>query len=108
MWGQPEIVSAFGDRPRAAAHRPVGCPPGAASWRFVRHPPGGSFTIHRTDTVDIDVVMDGQVELGLEEGSIDLATGDMVVIPAVAHSWRAGPEGCTVSALLLGIRALRA
>jgi mannose-6-phosphate isomerase-like protein (cupin superfamily) len=103
VWGLPEVVSAFGDRPRSATHRPVGCQPGAASWRFVRYPPHKSFDVHRTDTVDIDVVMDGQVELGLEDGSIDLATGDMVVIPGVAHAWRAGPEGCTLSALLLGI-----
>ena len=104
VWAQPEVLAAFGDRPRSASHRPVDCPPGAMSWRFVRHPPLGSFAIHRTDTVDFDVVMDGQVELGLEDGSIDLRTGDMVIIPGVAHAWRAGPDGCTVSALRLGIQ----
>jgi hypothetical protein len=53
-----------------------------------------SSAMHTTDTLDIDVIIRGEVELLLEEGrSVTLRPGDSVVIPGVAHGWRAGPEG---------------
>jgi mannose-6-phosphate isomerase-like protein (cupin superfamily) len=53
-----------------------------------------SSTNHATDTLDVNVIIRGEVALLLEEGrSVTLRAGDSVVIPGVAHGWRAGPEG---------------
>jgi hypothetical protein len=56
-----------------------------------------SSTLHSTDTLDVDVVLSGQVELLLEEGrSVILREGDSVVLPGVKHGWRVGPEGASI------------
>jgi len=56
-----------------------------------------SSTMHATDTLDINFILAGEVELLLEEGrSIMLRAGDALVLPAVQHGWRAGPEGVTM------------
>jgi uncharacterized cupin superfamily protein len=56
-----------------------------------------SSTIHSTDTLDVNVVLSGQVELLLDEGrSVLLRKGDAVVLPGVRHGWRAGPEGASI------------
>lgn len=56
-----------------------------------------SSTMHATDTLDINVIVAGQVELLLEEGrSVTLHAGDSVVLPGIQHGWRAGPEGVTM------------
>lgn len=56
-----------------------------------------SSTIHATDTLDINIIIEGSVELLLEEGrSVTLGKGDSVVLPGNEHGWRAGPEGVTM------------
>jgi quercetin dioxygenase-like cupin family protein len=46
----------------------------------------------------------GDVELGLENGSVHLSAGDMMLVNAVKHSWRAGPDGCVLATVLVGLR----
>lgn len=103
VWSLAMGATTVFERPRSAPHRPLPLAPGALSWRFVRYRAGASIGMHRTDTVDCDVVLDGSITLGLEAGDVALGAGDMVVLPGVAHSWRAGADGCTVSALLVGL-----
>ena len=103
VWNSAEVQDTLATRPRTGEFRPLPCAPGAISWRFVRHDPGATFGIHRTDTIDCDTVLEGQVSLGLDNGSIDLVPGDLVLIPGVAHSWHAGMEGCTLSVVLIGL-----
>lgn len=56
-----------------------------------------SSTMHATDTLDVNVIIQGSVELLLEEGrSVTLNKGDSVVLPGNEHGWRAGPEGVTM------------
>ena len=56
-----------------------------------------SSAMHTTDTLDINHVISGEVELLLEEGrSVTLQAGDSVVIPGVPHGWIAGPQGVTM------------
>ncbi|MBB6125355.1 cupin domain-containing protein [Sphingobium subterraneum] len=75
---------------------------------FTLEPPGTGFrfryfewgpdldssTMHATDTFDINYVIEGEVELLLEEEqSVTLRAGDSVIIPGILHGWRAGPAG---------------
>jgi quercetin dioxygenase-like cupin family protein len=61
--------------------------------------------MHETPTVDYAVLVAGEVELGLEEGSVVLRAGDTLLVNGVQHSWRAGPEGCVIATVLVGLRA---
>lgn len=103
VWAHPAITQAFAERSRSGAHRPVGVGSGDLSWRYVRYRPGASIGMHRTDTVDCDVVIAGSITLGLEAEEVVLSAGDLVVIPGQAHAWRAGPNGCTLSAVMHGL-----
>ena len=76
--------------------------PGGSSWALWRHDPGFEGPFHHTDTVDLDVVITGSVELLLDDGAHVLEAGDCVVMNGVDHGWRAGPEGCLMSAVALG------
>lgn len=76
--------------------------PGQTQWRLTSMGPGLSWPLHGTDTVDHTVILAGSVAVLLEEGEVVLEPGDLVVIPGVLHGWRAGPQGCTLAAHLVG------
>ncbi|MFI7134333.1 cupin domain-containing protein [Nonomuraea sp. NPDC050153] len=58
--------------------------PGLAE-RFEADAPG----MHRTETVDYDIVLDGEIWLELDDGATThLATGDVVVQCGTRHAWR--------------------
>ena len=45
--------------------------------------------MHTTDTVDIDVVISGEVDLELDDGSeVHLRPGDCVIQNGTRHAWR--------------------
>ena len=51
-------------------------------------PPGAIAPIHRTRTIDYGVVLDGEVDLELDDGSVVTMTrGDVVVQRGTAHAW---------------------
>ncbi len=76
--------------------------PGGAIARMIRWEPGFSYPMHRSDTIDIGWVLDGQVELILETESVVLRAGDVVVQRGTVHGWRViGRAPCTLGMLLL-------
>jgi len=78
-------------------------PAGGTSWRVFDLPPDEvvaeylarqeipgveSDGFPRTETVDYVMVLEGEVTLELDEGSVDLSTGDCVVQRGTRHAWR--------------------
>jgi quercetin dioxygenase-like cupin family protein len=80
----------------------VGVGPGILRWLTIRFEPNVEFPMHQTDTIDCILVLDGTVELELDDGFHLLETRDIVVIPAVDHGWKAGPAGCQLSVTAIG------
>ncbi|NUU22083.1 MAG: cupin domain-containing protein [Streptomycetaceae bacterium] len=57
---------------------------------------------HRTETLDLMVVVDGDIVLGLDDGEYPLGPGDAVVQRGTRHRWRvAGERPCTFLSVLL-------
>jgi hypothetical protein len=83
----------------ATAFRDLHVPPGGVRWTVLNFAPNTEFELHETDSVDLDVVVAGSIDLVLETGTHHLDAGDGVVIAGVAHGWRVG---CTFSVVLLG------
>jgi quercetin dioxygenase-like cupin family protein len=82
----------------------VDCPPGATRFRTSKFSPGRTTAMHTTNTLDYDFVLQGSITLLLSDGTEhELQTGDAVVIPAVAHAWRAGPEGARLGLVMVGM-----
>lgn len=80
----------------------LGVAPGLTSWSLWRFEPDAEVRMHHTDTVDFDVVVEGAVELILDDGTHRLEAGDCAVIAGVDHGWRAGSNGCITSATAIG------
>jgi quercetin dioxygenase-like cupin family protein len=51
-------------------------------------PPGSSAPMHRTETIDYGIVLDGEIDLELDDGTeTHLGAGDIVVQRGTAHAW---------------------
>ena len=77
-------------------------PPGHARWIVVDYGPHAETPVHHTDTLDLETIISGSVDLILDDGAHHLEVGDMVVMTGVDHAWRAGPDGCRINAVLIG------
>jgi len=106
--GGDPLASAWGDPLASAAA--AGGPParleparGGSSWRVFDLPPDEVVAaylasqnvpeveasgFHRTDTLDYVMILDGEVTLELDSGSVALRPGDCVVQRATRHAWR--------------------
>jgi uncharacterized cupin superfamily protein len=60
--------------------------------------------MHRTDTIDLDIILDGSLELELPgAGSVVLSTGDVVVQRGTWHKWTNRSDGPTrMLAIMIG------
>lgn len=43
--------------------------------------------MHRTETLDFGIVLDGEITLVVDEGEVDLKTGDIVIQRGTNHGW---------------------
>ena len=71
-------------------------------WMVVRWDPGFEWPPHHTDSIDFDIVLDGSIELVLDDGAHPLGPGDAVLVTGTDHAWRSGPEGCTMAIVAIG------
>jgi quercetin dioxygenase-like cupin family protein len=95
-------------------------PAGGLSVRLIRMPPVAAGTpddgrwlrvpgdddqrpgMHTTDTLDLMVVFDGHIVLGLDEGEHAVGPGDVVIQRSTAHRWRVeGDAPCTYMVAML-------
>jgi quercetin dioxygenase-like cupin family protein len=70
--------------------RPVRTPPpvGGVVVRFTEMAPGAESPLHRTETVDVGVVLEGETWLLLDDGSeTRVGEGDAVVQRGTNHAW---------------------
>jgi quercetin dioxygenase-like cupin family protein len=102
LYATPQLPSISTGGGRDADILDLGVPVGAMRWTVIDYAPGARFSMHHTDTVDLDVVLSGAVDLILDDGEHPLAPGDSAVVTGVDHAWRAGPEGCRLSIVTIG------
>lgn len=58
--------------------------------------------MHTTRTIDYGIVLDGEVDLELDEGEVHLRPGDVIVQRATRHAWRnRGTAPCTIAFVLI-------
>jgi quercetin dioxygenase-like cupin family protein len=86
---------------------PLEPPAGGLSSRIITMPPNGEWLrvegddpdhpgMHATDTLDLMVVLDGEITLGLSDRELTLGAGDAVVQQGTAHRWKvSGDQPCT-------------
>jgi hypothetical protein len=66
--------------------------------------PGRSAGFHASDTVDVAVIISGEMGLELEDGVVTaLRPGDIVIQNGTNHAWHPSPtEGCEIAWVLVG------
>jgi len=77
------------DDPYDGAKRTVGLAcPGGTVLRFVDIAPGRRSPMHRTNSIDYGIVLQGEIDLELDDGAIKhLHAGDVVVQRGTMHAW---------------------
>lgn len=113
LWldGPPTGADAGGDR--TGRGFPLEPPAGGMSFRVIRMPAGGDWLrvdgddpdrpgMHATDTLDLMIVLEGAITLGLEDREVEVRAGDAVVQQGTPHRWRvAGDAPCTYAVAML-------
>ena len=69
--------------------RIVGTPPPPNGTRFcvIDFPPGNHPHMHRTETVDYVIVIDGEIEMDMDDSTVKLKAGDILVQRGTNHAW---------------------
>jgi len=62
-------------------------PPGGSRFVIIDLPPHSEGHMHRTDTIDYAIVMHGSVEMKLDESSVMMNAGDVIVQRGSNHAW---------------------
>ena len=90
VWLTDHVPVAIADDEPEPTDRPVRTPPpaGGVGVRFTEMAPGGASPMHRTETVDVGVVLEGETWLLLDDGSeTRCGPGDAVVQRGTNHAW---------------------
>ena len=73
--------------------------------RVVQYDPGVSPRNHRTDSIDYAVVMSGEIDMELDESTVHLKAGDILVQRGTIHNWvNRGTEPCIIAFSLIGAK----
>jgi mannose-6-phosphate isomerase-like protein (cupin superfamily) len=85
------------------ATRPVGTELRNGSvFRIMKLDPGVAPRPHRTASIDYLIVLSGAVTMELDEGSVDLRAGDLLVQRGTFHNWIVtGTEPCLMAVVLI-------
>jgi len=69
--------------------RTLGTPPPPNGTRFTVNdiPPGRTGPMHRTETIDYVIVLAGELEMQMDDSTVKLKAGDVLVQRGTNHAW---------------------
>ena len=69
--------------------RIIGTPPPPNGTRFavIDFPPGNHPHMHRTETIDYVIVIEGEIEMDMDDSTVKLKAGDVMVQRGTNHAW---------------------
>ena len=69
--------------------RILGTAPPANGTRFavIDFPPGNEPRMHRTETIDYVIVLEGEIEMDMDNSTVKLKAGDVMVQRGTNHAW---------------------
>jgi naringenin degradation protein FdeH len=69
--------------------RILGTAPPAKGTRFavIDFPPGNHPHMHRTETIDYVIVMEGEIEMDMDDSTVKLRAGDILIQRGTNHAW---------------------
>src|ERR1700742_4744219 len=78
-----------GEKVEDLGARIVGTPPPPNDTRFcvIDFPPGNAAHMHRTETVDYVIVIEGEIDMDMDDSTVKLKAGDIMVQRGTNHAW---------------------
>jgi quercetin dioxygenase-like cupin family protein len=71
-------------------------------FRIIEYGPGVAPRNHRTSTLDYAVVISGEIDMELDDGTVHLTAGDVLVQRGTIHNWvNNGTEPCVIVFVLI-------
>ena len=69
--------------------RVIGTAPPANGTRFavIDFPPGNHPGMHRTETIDYVIVIEGEIEMDMDDSTVKLKQGDIMIQRGTNHAW---------------------
>ena len=89
--------------------RVLGTAPPAHGTRFavIDFPPGNSGRMHRTETIDYVIVIAGEIDMDLDDSTVHLRAGDVMVQRGTNHAWvNRGTERARLAFVLVDAKPL--
>jgi quercetin dioxygenase-like cupin family protein len=91
MWctdGAPAKIP-IGENPEDMGARILGTAPPRNGTRFtvIDFPPGNAPHMHRTETVDYVIVIEGEIEMDMDASTVKLRAGDILIQRGTNHAW---------------------
>ena len=95
---------AIGENIEDTGERILGSAPPANGSRFcvIDFPPGNHAIMHRTETIDYVIVMTGEIDMDMDDSTVHLRAGDVMVQRGTIHNWvNKGSESCFIAVVLV-------
>jgi quercetin dioxygenase-like cupin family protein len=78
-------------------------------FRVVEFSPGVERRMHRTDSIDYAVIMAGEIDMELDDSTVHLKAGDVLVQRGTIHNWvNRGTAPCTIAFILIAAKPAEA
>jgi quercetin dioxygenase-like cupin family protein len=83
--------------------------PDGTIFRVIEFAPGVAARNHRTDSIDYITVISGEIDMELDDSSVHLQAGDVMVQRGTIHNWvNRGPAPCVLSVVLIDAKSVEA
>jgi len=78
-------------------------------FRVIEFAPGVAARNHRTDSIDYIVVMAGAIDMALDDSTVHLKAGDVMVQRGTIHNWvNRGTAPCVLAVVLVDAKSVEA
>lgn len=78
-------------------------------FRVIEFAPGVAARTHRTDSIDYIVVMAGEIDMELDDSTVHLKAGDVMVQRGTIHNWvNRGTAPCVLAVVLVDAKSVEA
>jgi quercetin dioxygenase-like cupin family protein len=93
-----------------AGQRPAGTTlPNGTIFRMIEFAPGVAARNHRTDSIDYITVISGEIDMELDDSTVHLQAGDVMVQRGTIHNWvNRGSAPCVLTVVLIDARSVTA
>ena len=100
---------AVGEEIEDLGARIIGTAPPANGTRFavIDFPPGNQPRMHRTETIDYVIVLEGEIEMDMDDSTVKMKAGDVMVQRGTIHNWiNRGPAPCVLAVILVDAKSV--